>query len=126
FEKSLVDAEPLMRDHAHIDFRLRVIEADPDETIAVVLHLHDCAVVCPSRQPLDQAVINPRMPRDDPVRFPPLQQHCRQRIHITLPYHRCPLILILISSAREFWPNPPRNLFWPFGSSRISGKRSKL
>jgi hypothetical protein len=61
-EERLVHLDALRRDHADVDLRLGIVEADPQQPLAMVLHLHDVAVGSRLGEADDGAVVNPGMP----------------------------------------------------------------
>ena len=68
-EKRLVHLDAVRREDANVDFRLRGVEADAQEALAMVLDLHQLAVGGGLGEPENRAVINPRMPGQDAVGF---------------------------------------------------------
>ena len=72
-EKRFIHGDPLRREQSDVDFRFRIVEADAEQTLAMVFDLDKLAVSRRLREPQDGALINPRMPRHHAVGFSRLQ-----------------------------------------------------
>src|ERR1051326_3925008 len=80
-EKRLVHIHPFRRKDAHVDFRFRIVEADTQKALAMVLDLYQRPISGRLGEPDDRAVINPWMARQDAVGFARFEQDSRQGLH---------------------------------------------
>src|SRR5438034_11273039 len=80
-EKGLVDFDAVRVDQTHVDLRLGIVKADPEEALAMILDLDNVAIGGWLGKTLNVAVINPRMSGEDAVSFTRAQQDGRQSLH---------------------------------------------
>ncbi len=74
FKKCLVNRDALGGEQTDGNFGFGIVKARAEETLAVVLDLHDRAVVGGMSQTEDRAGVNPRMAGDDAVSFAGTEQ----------------------------------------------------
>jgi len=80
-KKGLTDLDTLRGEHSNVDFRFGIVEANTQEALTMVLDLDESAVSGRLGQPENGAVVDPRMARQDAIRFARFQEDSWQRFH---------------------------------------------